>query len=313
MNQDPVTRPGRPASDSAHPPPATGRRGVESAGSRSESRPESRSGSSRRASARRSGASGRQDIIPFNFLPDEAGGDHRLGWIARVGPSLITIVAWTVALVYLAAGGVLLVLLGPGDTQITGALVIGLAVLLAITGVITLGFAWRTHSSVRALRAAHRLVKDGNQQEAIPALTRLLADGRLPGIRHVTRFLLGKALAAEGRTREAAEAWKNCPDFWPAWNNLGTLLMEAGKLHQAERAFRHAIRLNPHEPLLYNHLALALQRRDEPVLARGVLELSLKHARSKATRRNLDRLDAGESIDVDGILPSLRAPWAGWM
>ena len=270
-----------------------------------------------RDSARQASVSGRNAPAPgqaFNFLPDEPGGEHRHGWIARVSQVALPFISYGVALIYLISGGVLLVLIAGSDERLlTGVLVIVLGVLLGISGVATLAFALRTRSAIRSLRRAQQLVREGNEAEAIPALTQLLADGRLPGVRHITRFLLGKALAATGRTAEAKDAWKACEGFWPAWNNLGAMLLEEGRLHQAERAFRYAIKLNPGEPLLYNHLALTLQRRSEPVLARQVLELSLKHARSAATRRNLDRLDNGQEIDVHGILPRLRMPGAGWL
>ncbi|MGE3851357.1 MAG: tetratricopeptide repeat protein [Planctomycetota bacterium] len=258
-----------------------------------------------------------QPVQGFNFLPHEPGGEHRYAWMARLSQLVLPAIAWGIALVYLLSGGILLVhigtSIGSSERMFTGILWISLGILLSITGTAMVVMAVRTHASISRLRQAQRLVRDGHEAEAIPQLTQLLADGRLPGVRHITRFLLGKALAATGRANEAKEAWKACVGFWPAWNNLGAVLLEEGRLHQAERAFRYAIQLNPSEPLLYNHLALALQRRDEPVLARQVLELSLKHARSAATRRNLEHLDNGEPIDVEGILPRLRMPYAGWL
>ena len=239
----------------------------------------------------------------FNFLPDDA--TARSGWRQRLisfGPRAALWSAYGLAVLLLIVGGILMIVLGGEATQWQGVFVLLLsaAVLLALTLI-----AWMFVTRGRELagfRRAQLALRRDEPQSAVEELNTLLASSLAAQRRPLAQFMLGKALDQLGRTEEAISAYRQATTFWPALNNLGSILLAKGDFRRAEAAFKAAIGLRPGEPVLYNQLALVYQRMNEPVLAREVLESCLKESpRSAATKRNLVRLDAREPIQVDEV------------
>jgi tetratricopeptide (TPR) repeat protein len=54
------------------------------------------------------------------------------------------------------------------------------------------------------------------------------------------------------------------PDFQPAWANLGYTLAQQGKLAEAIRHYREALRLNPNDTRTQVNLQRALARVNNP-------------------------------------------------
>lgn len=93
-------------------------------------------------------------------------------------------------------------------------------------------------------------------------------------------YNLGRARAAEGRTREAVESYTKAvgldPRYADALTNLGLLILEEGRPEEAAARFRVAIDAAPRDPVHRLNLSLALvrlNRLDEAIDAlRAVLE-----------------------------------------
>ena len=49
------------------------------------------------------------------------------------------------------------------------------------------------------------------------------------------------------------------PDYAEAYNNLGNLLQDQGRLEESLVSYRHTIELQPKHRPAYNNMALALQ------------------------------------------------------
>jgi len=74
--------------------------------------------------------------------------------------------------------------------------------------------------------------------------------------------ILGNGLAADGRTEEAVEQYRQAlrlkPDYVKAHNNLGLALAGLGKVGEAIEHYHQALRLKPDDAAAYNNLGLAL-------------------------------------------------------
>lgn len=89
----------------------------------------------------------------------------------------------------------------------------------------------------------------------------------------------GDAQAALARYQKALQM---DPDFYPALNNLGTLLEQQGRHAQAEEAFSKAIGINPDDGEAYINLGHVLYEEGQYRAAIGRLEQGLKRSPQSA-------------------------------
>ncbi len=114
------------------------------------------------------------------------------------------------------------------------------------------------------LIVGHRLMAAGEYELALDAYTRAAAQ---QGLNVDTLSALGSANLRLGRLGQAEgllrRAAKEAPDFPPAWNNLGVLLMEKGDFAEAAEVFRRAYATdNGNSDQIRENLRLALSKRD---------------------------------------------------
>jgi tetratricopeptide (TPR) repeat protein len=119
-------------------------------------------------------------------------------------------------------------------------------------------------SDIDGLIVGHRLMAAGEFQLALDAYTR--AAGQ-QGLNVDTLSALGSANLRLGRLGQAERllrrAVAEAPDFPPAWNNLGVLLMEQGNVAEATEVFRRAYATdNGNSDQIRDNLRLALARLD---------------------------------------------------
>ena len=96
-------------------------------------------------------------------------------------------------------------------------------------------------SDIDGLIVGHRLMAAGEYELALRAYSRAANE---QGLNPDTLSALGSANLRLGRLGQA-ERWlrratEEAPDFPPAWNNLGVILMEQGKIAEASEVFRRA-------------------------------------------------------------------------
>ncbi len=116
------------------------------------------------------------------------------------------------------------------------------------------------------LLTGHRLMAAGEYELALDAYTR--AAGRR-GLTVDTLSALGSANLRLGRLGQAEallrRAVEEGPDFPPAWNNLGVLLMEQRRYGEASETFRRAYAADSgNSDTIRDNLRLALARMDDP-------------------------------------------------
>ncbi|MDF1717314.1 MAG: tetratricopeptide repeat protein [Antarcticimicrobium sp.] len=117
-----------------------------------------------------------------------------------------------------------------------------------------------------SIDVAHRLMAAGEFELALDAFTRAaLVDGMSPEIMTglgSANLGLGRLGQSEDMLRRAVEA---APDWPEAWNNLGVVLMERGKLTEAGAIFRKAYALDDGESdAIRDNLRLALAKSENP-------------------------------------------------
>lgn len=117
-------------------------------------------------------------------------------------------------------------------------------------------------SNIDGLIVGHRLMAAGEYQLAIKAYNRAAVQ---QGLNVDTISALGSANLSLGRLNQA-ERWlrravDEDPSFPPAWNNLGVVLMEMGKIAEASEAFRRAYAAdNGNSDKIRDNLRLALAK-----------------------------------------------------
>ncbi|EEB83343.1 tetratricopeptide repeat protein [Roseobacter sp. GAI101] len=125
----------------------------------------------------------------------------------------------------------------------------------------------RSKQSEDGVEVAHRLMQAGEFELAIRAFNRAaLADGLdaeiLSGLGSAN-LGLGRLGQAEELLRSAVEKDDTRPEVW---NNLGVVLMESGKLAEAQLTFRKAYALdNGESDAIRDNLRLALAKSENPV------------------------------------------------
>lgn len=117
-------------------------------------------------------------------------------------------------------------------------------------------------SDIDGLIVGHRLMAAGEFQLALDAYTRAAAQ---QGLNVDTLSALGSANLRLGRLGQAERLLRRAvelaPDFPPAWNNLGVLLMEQGNVAEATEVFRRAYATdNGNSDQIRDNLRLALSR-----------------------------------------------------
>jgi Flp pilus assembly protein TadD len=119
---------------------------------------------------------------------------------------------------------------------------------------------------IDGLLIGHRLMAAGQYELALKAYTRAAAQ---QGLNVDTLSALGSANLKLGRLGQSETLLRRAvdedPDFAPAWNNLGVLLMEQGKYGEAAEIFRRAFATdNGNSEQIRQNLRLALAKREDP-------------------------------------------------
>jgi Flp pilus assembly protein TadD len=118
--------------------------------------------------------------------------------------------------------------------------------------------------SVSGLEVGHRLIDAGEYDLALDAFTRAAGEEGMTGEVAVG---LGSANLGLGRLNQAEQllrlAVRQEPDWPEAWNNLGVVLIERGKVAEAAQVFRKAYALdNGESDSIRDNLRLALAKLD---------------------------------------------------
>ncbi|WP_127558403.1 tetratricopeptide repeat protein [Nioella ostreopsis] len=119
---------------------------------------------------------------------------------------------------------------------------------------------------VDPLIVGHRLMEAGEYDLALRSYLRAAGDRGMTG---ETLSSLGSANLQLGRLGQAEELLRRAvevdPDFVPAWNNLGVVLMEQGEYGEARQVFRQAYALDSGESdSIRENLRLAIARMENP-------------------------------------------------
>lgn len=121
-------------------------------------------------------------------------------------------------------------------------------------------------SNIDGLIVGHRLMAAGEYELALKAYNRAAAQ---QGLNVDTMSAIGSANLMLGRLGQA-ERWlrravEEDPSFPPAWNNLGVILMERGKVSEASEVFRRAFAAdNGNSDEIRANLLLALAKLENP-------------------------------------------------
>jgi Flp pilus assembly protein TadD len=124
-------------------------------------------------------------------------------------------------------------------------------------------------SDIDGLIVGHRLMEAGQFELALNAFTRAASQ---QGLNPDTLSALGSANLRLGRLGQA-ERWLRratveAPEFAPAWNNLGVILMERGQIGEASEAFRRAFATdNGNSDQIRDNLRAALAKLNDPFYA----------------------------------------------
>jgi Flp pilus assembly protein TadD len=123
--------------------------------------------------------------------------------------------------------------------------------------------------AVDGLIVGHRLMAAGEYELALKAYSRAAGEQGLTGD---VLSALGSANLRLGRLKQARRlletAVEKDPDFVPAWNNLGVVLMELGVEGEARRVFRNAYALdNGNSDEIRTNLRLAIAKTENTAYA----------------------------------------------
>lgn len=125
--------------------------------------------------------------------------------------------------------------------------------------------------AVDGLTVGHRLMAAGEYELALDAYNRAAGDH---GLTADVLSALGSANLRLGRLKQAKvlleKSVEKDPEFVPAWNNLGVVLMEMGETAQAGRVFRNAYALdNGNSEEIRQNLTRAIALTENPSYADG--------------------------------------------
>jgi Flp pilus assembly protein TadD len=121
-------------------------------------------------------------------------------------------------------------------------------------------------SDIDGLLVGHRLMAAGEHELALKAYTRAASQ---QGLNADTLSALGSANLRLGRLGQAERmlrrATKEEPNFPAAWNNLGVILMERGKISEAAEVFRRAFATdNGNSDQIRENLRISLAQIENP-------------------------------------------------
>ena len=121
-------------------------------------------------------------------------------------------------------------------------------------------------SDIDGLLVGHRLMSAGEYELALKAYTRAASQ---QGLNVDTLSALGSANLRLGRLGQAERllrrATEQDPDFPAAWNNLGVILMEQGKISEAAQVFRRAFATdNGNSEQIKENLRISLAQISDP-------------------------------------------------
>ncbi|MBE2274674.1 MAG: tetratricopeptide repeat protein [Rhodobacteraceae bacterium] len=121
--------------------------------------------------------------------------------------------------------------------------------------------------AVDGLLVGHRLMEAGEPELALKAYLRAAAED---GVSIDTLSAIGSANLALGRLGQAEQILRRAleidPNFVPALNNLGCVLMERDKIGEARVVFQQAYALDSGETdSIRDNLKLAIARTESPV------------------------------------------------
>jgi len=122
-------------------------------------------------------------------------------------------------------------------------------------------------NGVDQMLVGHRLMDAGEYELALAAYLRAAGEN---GMTAETLSSLGSANLRLGRLgqseRQLRQAIELDPDFVPAWNNLGVVLMERGEYGEARRVFQQAYALDSGQTdSIRENLRLAIARMENSV------------------------------------------------
>ena len=122
-------------------------------------------------------------------------------------------------------------------------------------------------NGVDQMIVGHRLMDAGEYELALSAYLRAAGEN---GMTVETLSSLGSANLRLGRLGQAETQLRRAvelgPEFMPAWNNLGVVLMELGEYGEARRVFRQAYALDSGQSdSIRENLRLAIARMENSV------------------------------------------------
>lgn len=126
---------------------------------------------------------------------------------------------------------------------------------------------------------------------------------------------LAYVLQLQQRSPEALECYRQLTERNPYnadhWSNLATLLRDAGRLEEAERAYVTSLRINPSDCIVQGNLGLLYMERGEYVRARSLLTeatLQQPHVMSVRIYAVMACYECGDTVGVEDLL----AGWEAW-
>lgn len=125
--------------------------------------------------------------------------------------------------------------------------------------------------AVDGLTVGHRLLEAGEHELALKAYYRAASE---QGINADVLSTIGSSNLKLGRLGQAEQmlrrALESDPDFVPALNNLGVVLMEKGETGEARRVFQRAFALDSgNSDSIRENLRLAIARTENRVIDKG--------------------------------------------
>jgi len=126
-------------------------------------------------------------------------------------------------------------------------------------------------SDIDGLIVGHRLMAAGEYELALRAYSRAATQ---QGFNPDTVSAIGSANLKLGRLNQA-ERWmrratEEAPEFPAAWNNLGVVLMERGKIAEASEGFRRAFATDSgNSDQIRDNLRVALAKLDDATYGEG--------------------------------------------
>ncbi len=202
----------------------------------------------------------------------------------------------------LSAMGAFLLEFGNEDERFNGMLAVGFSILGLGSTLIMLYRFSRKRKAFMQLREISRMFEREKPRKMTEKLQELIASNRIGEMHDVLYFLLARAYQISDDVESAKKMYKIAGNFWLARNNLAVILLEEQDFEGAVNELRKAISLNPTEAILYHQLAWTLQRMDEPVLARKVLETAQAHVlHLKLIKANIERVLDDEEVEIPAM------------